>query len=402
MKLGDLFDLEDLEDEIAAGHIHRRRHPNLPLEIHTYSSACQAARRWNHVTIRCRGLVSHTVTGEIAGWCMPKFHTYAEHQAGLPHAGPLPDEPFTVTEKIDGALVIVFCHELELVVATRGSFTSPVAHWASGWLDRHDTSRLQPGVTYLAEAICPASRIVVDYGTRQDLTLITAYTRNGQELTPERAARDWAGVGGTVPTWPAIRRHDVVARAASLSLRLDGTISTGRNAEGYVLRFASGLRVKVKLAAYEDLHRRVTRTSERTIWRIVGMQTLSGNVPAGKLASVLGGNPDHTLPASLDALVDGAPDEFRAWATRVAQSLANQARALRHEWALAHTRLATQRPATQREFADLARAQVPDKTTRAAVLLLAAGRSTGLLAWRQVRPAAARPFIAAGDGGGDD
>ncbi len=59
--------------------------------------------------------------------------------------------------------------------------------------------------------------------------------------------------------------------------------------EGFVVRWQSGFRAKVKLEEYKRLHRLITQCSTRTIWEML------------------------KTGAGIQELIDRVPDEFAAW-----------------------------------------------------------------------------------------
>ncbi|MFB7830714.1 RNA ligase [Streptomyces sp. NPDC056056] len=392
LTLHDLMPSDELTAALTAGHVTRKRHPRLPLSIYTYTRACQYAQHWNEATTRCRGLVADDdADGRIVALPLPKFFNVSEHAAGRPYAPPLPDEPFEVYDKVDGSLGVVFHYDGRWHVASKGSFTSVQATWAQRRLDAADTAGLTPGVTYLAEILYPGNRIVVNYGDRRDLVLLAAFDRDGTEVPLAEAATGWQGVGSVVRTWPAMDLAELVALTEANTLP-DGHRATGTDAEGFVLRFASGRRAKAKLAEYVRLHKVLTGVTERDIWRGHGIQRFAA-LPAGEIAKGLGCSvaeveADGGKP--LDALLEQVPDEFDAWVREVIGGLeaaaAERERAVDEAYArLAH--LADDRGAFAR-----AAAGVPDRGLRAALFLRLDGRPTDLLLWRRLRPEATDPF----------
>ncbi|MGW1864164.1 T4 RnlA family RNA ligase [Streptomyces mauvecolor] len=379
---------------IDAGHVVRKAHPELPLSILSYTRACQYEQAWDEVTTRCRGLVVDDVSGTVVAHCLPKFFNVGEHTHGRPYAPPLPDEPFEVYDKVDGSLGIAFHYEGRWRVASRGSFTSEQAAWATAWLEGRDTSALRPGVTYLAEILYPENRIVVDYGGRRDLVLLAAYDATGEEIGLSRAAEDWAPVGSVARTWPPMPLAELLARAES-NVHADGREATGTDAEGYVLRYASGLRVKAKISEYVRLHKVFTGITERDIWRFLGLRRFAGEDPK-RVAQALGCAPGEIAELTadgadpLEAMLQQVPDEFDTWVQSVAARLDGQAAELarlaaEHFGGIA--RLAQDRGAFAR-----AAQQIQDRTVRAAVFQLLDGRDIGLMIWRSVKPTAADPF----------
>ncbi|MEV5946366.1 T4 RnlA family RNA ligase [Streptomyces sp. NPDC051993] len=379
---------------IDAGHVVRRAHPELPLSIYSYSRACQYEQAWTEVTTRCRGLVVDDTTGTVVAHCLPKFFNVAEHTHGRPYAPPLPDEPFEVYDKVDGSLGIAFHYEGRWRVASRGSFTSEQAAWAGAWLDGRDTATLRPGVTYLAEILYPENRIVVDYAGRRDLVLLAAYDDAGREIELSRAAEDWAPIGSVARTWPALPLAELLERAAA-NVHADGRRATGTDAEGYVIRYASGLRAKAKISEYMRLHKVLTGITERDIWRYLGIRRFAG-ADRKRVGQALGCGPGELAELTadgadpLEALLQQVPDEFDVWVRAVSARLDNQAAELA---ALAGERfreivhLAADRGAFAR-----AAQQIQERTVRAAVFQLLDGHDIDLMIWRSVRPTAADPF----------
>ncbi|MCX5388645.1 RNA ligase [Streptomyces sp. NBC_00094] len=391
LTLHDLMAPEELDEALTAGYITRKRHPELPLSIYTYTRACQYEQRWNRATTRCRGLVADDTSGRIVALPLPKFFNLSEHTSGRPYAPPLPEEPFEVYDKVDGSLAVVFHYEGRWRAASKGSFTSTQATWAQRRLDAADTTGLTPGVTYLAEILYPQNRIVVNYGDRRDLVLLAAFDADGTEKPLAEAAGAWEPVGSVVRVWPAMTVAELVALTESNTLP-GGAPATGTDAEGFVLRFASGVRAKAKIAEYVRLHKVLTGVTERDIWRGHGIQRFAA-VPAAQLAKGLGCSVAEVEAAGgkpLDALLDQVPDEFDAWVREVITGLEEAAtrreRALDEAYGpLAH--LAGDRAAFAR-----AAAGVPDKALRALLFLRLDGRPTDLLVWRQLRPEATDPF----------
>ncbi|MER5887952.1 RNA ligase [Streptomyces sp. NPDC001941] len=395
LTLDSLLPAPELAAAIKDGHVTRKTHPELPLSIYTYTRACQYERVWNRVTTRCRGLVADDVTGEIVALPLPKFFNVGEHESGQPYAPALPDEPFEVYDKVDGSLAVVFHYAGRWRAASKGSFTSAQATWAQLRLDARDTSALTPGTTYLAEAVYPENRIVVNYGDRRDLVLLAAFGPDGTEVPLAHAAGHWAAVGSVVRTWPAMPLDELLALTESNTLPGGGT-ATGTDAEGFVLRYASGLRAKAKISEYVRLHKVLTGVTERDIWRAHGIQRFAGT-SVKRLAQGLGCSVAELSGVTsrggrpLDALLEQVPDEFDHWVRGVVAALEDEAaareRAIDEAYApLAH--LAADRGA----FARAVKALPAAPEVRSALFLRLDGRPTDLYVWRSVRPETAVPF----------
>ncbi|MFI6449421.1 RNA ligase [Kitasatospora sp. NPDC050543] len=397
LTLDDLFPADDLRAAVEAGHVSRRKHPSLPLSIFSYTRACQYEGVWTPVTTRCRGLVADDSTGRIVGHCLPKFFNLSEHIGGRPYAPPLPDEPFEVYDKLDGSLGIVFQHSGGWHVASKGSFISEQAQWAQRRLDSSDTGALRPGHTYLVEILYPENRIVVDYGARRDLVLLAAYRADGSELPLDTAAPDWAGLGSVVRRWPAPPLKEL-RELTEGNVLLDGAATSGMDAEGYVVRFASGVRVKAKTSEYVRLHKVLTGINERDVWQAAGLERFAGR-EVKAVAQAVGVSPAEATEKTagtaagrgpLAVMLEDVPDEFDQWVRRVTADLQARYDELHGTIGAAYDDIAGLR-GDRAAFARAAQRHT-DRTVRAAMFLLLDERPVDLLIWRVIKPAATDPF----------
>jgi RNA ligase len=366
--LDDLFPAADLAAAIDAGHVTRKTHPTLPLSILTYTRECQYGHIWTPVTMRCRGLIVDDATGAVIALPFPKIFVTAMHGAH-DFAPPLPAEPFEIFEKADGSLIIVFHYAGRWHAASKGSFISEQAQWAQYRLDTADLSGLDPQLTYLAEAIYPANRIVVDYGQREELVLLAAYRpTDGTEEPLSAVTAHWKPIGPAVRSWGLSDGITELEQLAAASTTLDGATVGGTDEEGYVIRFASGQRAKVKLASYLTLHKLFTGTNERTIWEVLA----SGQNPA--------------------VLFDQVPDEFADWAHTIADQLrAEQARIVDEAVdAYADVMAALPSDPDRKTFA----LEAVKSSHKSALFLIHDGRNAAVSdwAWKQIKPRGDKPF----------
>lgn len=362
--LDELFPPADLKAEVDSGFVTRKQHPTLPLSIMTYTQSCMYERHWNHVTRRCRGLIAEDGTGQIVAWCLPKFYNLSEHDGGAPYAPPLPDEPFEVFDKVDGSYGAIFHYDGAWHAASKGSFISEQACWAQSWLTKAGTDPvLDPGTTYLAEIVYPENRIVVNNGDERTLVLLAVYDEYGTEHPAISYADQWEALGGrVVRSWRSVPLPEL-ARMAAENRKFDGTVATGTDAEGWVVRFISGVRVKVKLADYIKIHALVTGTNERSIWEVLA---------AGQ---------------DFADLFEQVPDEFRDWAVKVADRL--------------RTEVAAWIAGARADFDRIGR--LPDRKAfaiesvksdyKAALFRLYDGRGIEDLAWKSCKPRGDTPYV---------
>ena len=241
-----------LEAARAKGAIYARTEPG-GLQIWNYTNACVYDRMWDDFALIARGLIIDPAARRLVATPFPKFFNVGEL------GQPMLDEPFEVFEKLDGSLIILFHHAGKWRAATRGAFDSEQAIWAEQLLARTDLSALDTATTYLAEAIYPENRIIVAY-EEEGLVLLSAYDGDGQELAFAELARIAEAVG-----WRTARRYsfasqaDLVASAEQLP----------EQEEGYVIRYLSGLRQKLKSPAYCRIHALISRVTPLGIWELM-------------------------------------------------------------------------------------------------------------------------------------
>lgn len=395
--LSDLIDPTLLQAEIDEGFITRKAHPTLPLSIYTYSRTCQYSRRWNEATIACRGLIVDDGTGAIVARPFDKFFNVGEHEHGFEYAPPLPDEPFEIYDKVDGSLGIMFHYAGAWHVASKGSFISEQAQWGQRWLDARPLGvalYLEPGFTYLAEIIYPENRIVVNNGDEETLVLLAVNGPDGVEQPLSVHADNWAVLGGrVVRRWPSLPLPELL-RLAAENTKLDGTAATGSDAEGWVLRFASGVRAKAKLAEYVRLHHVLTGVNARDIWRALAVTVIGNGADTKRLAQAINCSAAEVdalrkTGAPIEAILKNVPDEFDQWVRGICADLTAHADALYAEIEAAFE----ERASLREDRAAFARSvSTLDPAVRAAMFLMLDGKDLALHVWRNIKPEVSTPF----------
>jgi len=212
------------------------------LRIYTYTNECAYKKKWDEVTSNSRGHIYNRKTGERVACAFPKFFNLNERrdtqERNLPWS-----EGFRIFRKEDGWLGILYRLDGKYRVATRGSFQSVGAKWATKHLQQYNLTDLPDEVTLLFEIICPNTSIVVDYGLREDLILLTAYNRHtGEEY-------DWDQVN----YWSKQFGFTLVQSNSQNWLGYcRGQLKTtpGDQLEGFVIRFNDGFRIKMKSEDY--------------------------------------------------------------------------------------------------------------------------------------------------------
>jgi RNA ligase len=216
-----------------------------PLALYHYSSRCVYDVLWDDVSMLARGLILDVERGALVATPFPKFFNYGERDAKLP------DEPFHAFEKLDGSLGIVFFHDGRWQVTTKGAFGAGQARWAEARLAQCDLGLLDPSSTYLFEIVYRDNRIVVHYDY-EDLVLLGAYDGHGAEADAHDLAALAARLGTRVARRYEYAQVDEIVRAAE---------ALDKNDEGFVIRFTSGYRIKLKGSAYRRVHALISRVT---------------------------------------------------------------------------------------------------------------------------------------------
>lgn len=342
--------MEAFREQEALKYITGRQHPDHDLIIWNYTPQCQFGRSWNKITMQARGLITKS-DGTIVARPFKKFFNLEEH---IGQGLSLPLEPFKVTEKMDGSLGILFFADGKPYIATRGSFTSEQAMRANQILQEKYSSflsHLSPAFTYLFEIIYPQNRIVVDYGDTEDLILLAAIkTETGEELNIHNPL--W------VDAWPfpIVKYHDGIEDIAVIKTLEEP------NKEGFVIRFESGLRLKVKFDDYKRLHRILTQCTARTIW-----ECLKANL-------------------SFDAFLDRVPDEFYVWSNAIKNDLQAQYTQIENECRTIAEQVKTL--STRKEQAAI----IVQKSYPGVIFQMLDQKDWQEAIWKLLRPTAERPF----------
>ncbi len=258
-----------LREMIAQDYVKVTKHPQHALYIYNYTPKAQYDRMWNECTLACRGLIMDA-SNKLVARPFQKFFNLGEMADQA-----IPNEPFEVYEKMDGSLGILYWAGDVPKIATRGSFMSDQAIKATQMLHsdyQHSIDKLDKNYTYLFEIIYPENRIVIDYGTKQELVLLAiTETASGLELPLHDLG------------FPLVKHFHGLNDLHALKEKEED------NKEGFVVKFKSGYRLKVKFEEYQRIHRIVTGISNLDIWEYL---------KDGK---------------DLLSILDRVPDEFYDW-----------------------------------------------------------------------------------------
>lgn len=267
---------------IDDGLITEREHPTEPYLIYNYTPECQFGKSWDEITKQCRGLILHKDTKEVIARPLPKFFNYEEH---VGKGEEMPNEIPKVYSKFDGSLGILYwTTQGEPMIATRGSFASDQARWATEFINHPDirswVDRLDRSYTHLFEIIYPENRIVVSYGWSGLVHLTSIHIETGKSIAPDS-------------DFPLASAIEFTSFEELKSRNL-------KNEEGYILHFEqSDMRVKIKFEDYVALHKIITGLSVKGIWEMLeqGMEK--------------------------SQIITSVPDEMFAWVDEVVTGLQN-------------------------------------------------------------------------------
>jgi RNA ligase len=283
--LSDLFEIDKFREMQDAGFVRVQRHPDFPndIAITNYTHKAQSNYHWNSVTEQTRGLIYNPKTLEIIARPLRKFYNYGEK-----NADPITAQEHVVAyDKVDGSLGIAYpipgTDWEQYAIATRGSFTSEQAVWATEKFMRgRDPLKFPfiPHYTDLFEIIYPDNRIVVQYGEYEGLKYLgTVENETGRFIFEDDMFDD---------------RVDVIYEGVFEGVH---TLLNRENAEGVVVVTSDNRRVKLKQQDYVDMHRIVSNLSAKSVWEAM----------------------DGPNPLNLEALVANIPEEHAEWAREIGQ-----------------------------------------------------------------------------------
>ena len=301
------LNLDEIERRVADGLIRRQWTADGSLMILNYTQRCTYERTWDEYTILARGLILRK-NGAVHARSMSKFWNLGELPG--PSLADLPNEDPIITLKLDGFLGFTYAHEGRIKVASRGSFTSEYATWATKWLWERNPRITrdiveQEDYTYVFEILYPYRRIVVDNSGKYGLVLLTVVNnetgRDLPRIEVEAIAKlcQWEVV-------PVFETHSI-ANCVELARHTKGT-----EQEGFVAHYPkSGIRVKIKGDDYCNIHRIATRLTKRRIWEVLSSGNGAGT--ADEMRSVL----PEQYKVWVDGTIAGFMTEYNALWHRV-------------------------------------------------------------------------------------
>ena len=258
--------IKEINELVEQGYI--RKVIQYGLTLYNYTEKCQYEKKWNPITLMCRGLIVDQ-DNKIVARPFDKFFNYEEVKDTFNF-----NQKFKTYEKLDGSLGIVYFtrdyNESDdytaprVNIATRGSFNSDQAVYAKDKLFESYTLNLRNlklDYTYLFEIIYPANRIVLDYKQEERLVMLGA--RNN--ATGEELDLDTISWSDKAKEFKFDNIQDI----------LDHIKESEELIEGFVLKFEDGTRIKIKTADYLELHKQKSGINPLGIWEKLKNDKLS-------------------------------------------------------------------------------------------------------------------------------
>ena len=346
------MDMDEVRKRIDNKLITVRKHPFLDIFIYNYTHKTQFDGLWDQYTERCRGLIMDG-NGHVLNNPFRKFFNLGEKE--YTRIENLPFEMPKITEKIDGMLGILYEDGDNVAIATRGTFDSVYAEWATNWLrlKGFKSKDFNNEYTYLFDIVYPDNKIIVDYRGRSELVLLAVRSNSSNDELDHIKEAQKLGL-------PYAKEYsfDKIDDAVKY---LDDR--KGTEFEGFVCKYTNGLRVKIKSFDYKRLHKLLTGISERDIWLSL------------------------RETGSLESIIENVPDEFMLWVKKVEMELkASKMEIMNRALAIV---IDTKKLESRREQFEYATKTTDDKHgLRKIVLFLLDGRvdKAEFSAWQMIKP----------------
>lgn len=242
----------ELDKLVESGHLLKKESNNLVL--YNYSDLTTYDKLWNEHTINSRGTIYNKLTGEVIARGLPKIFNLGElskeKQDSIMRL-----RKFEVFTKEDGSMGLVAFYNNKWNVTTRGSFNSEQALKAIEMLSKYNLKQLNKNFSYVVEIIYPENRIIINYGSKEELVLLACIeTKTGREA-------DLEALKGHVP-FPIVESHSF----NRIDQVIEAVEKMDSNNEGFVVKLRTGERFKVKSAEYLRIAKIMTNTSPLMLW----------------------------------------------------------------------------------------------------------------------------------------
>jgi len=217
---------------------------------------------WDDITLFNRGNIYEKKTGYLVARSMPKFMNFFQYDEKTQQN--FLSRPFTVTEKLDGCLGIIYKYKGKIRCNSRGSFDNYVTDKMKELLPKYVLlNHLLEHQNLVVEVISPVTKVICDYGDEEDLHLITAYSTHSRE----EILRITCELLSACSYMPIVKQVQM-----SWEELFTWQKNTGYDKEGFVLTFDNGDgtydRVKIKSDEYLRMAYYKCKLCKHRIWRL--------------------------------------------------------------------------------------------------------------------------------------
>lgn len=279
------FDMKLIKKMIKKGDVKIKSHSTYDLSVLNYTEKTQYANSWTEDIQQIRSLVLDS-EGNVKSRSLSKFFNLEQESL---YDTSLMTKDFKVFDKADGSIGTLFYYkeQEEWIFYTKGDFDNDQITNAMEMLNKSFPQYvdLDKQRSYVFEIIYPENRIIVDYGDRRSLLYITSFTTMGEEILDFDYMKSMG--------FETVEEFHVGEDITLVDLQKRNI----ENREGFVVRFSSGLRIKVKFPNYIEMHRKVTNLSPKLIF---------GFIKEGKTEN---------------EIVELIPDEFHVWLSNIFKSV---------------------------------------------------------------------------------
>ena len=229
--------------------------------LYNYSRKCIYEKKWNKITLNARGHVYEVGTNKLVAMAFQKFFNLME----LPEykrKDILKQKDYTCYEKIDGSLGIIYHYAGTWRVNTRGSFSSEQAEEALKMIEKIDMTLIPTKLTILVEIIYPNNKIIIDYGNRKELVILTIFNRDTKkELSRSKIKEINQNLGLSI-----VKSYD-----NTFEKMFEFQKSKVLTTEGFVVHFKNGERIKIKSKRYLEIARILANLTPLSVWKCMEM-----------------------------------------------------------------------------------------------------------------------------------
>lgn len=226
------------------------------LAQYNYTDKCAFDKAWDDITMNNRGHVYEVETGKLVARAFPKFFNL-EQLDEITQTRYINNKEFTIAEKLDGCMGVLYFYNSEWILNSRGSFDSFASEAGKEILEKLNPKALNPACSYIFEIISPETKIIINYDETR-LVLLGGYvTSTGVELSSD--------VLDLVATNNGFSRPETYTYTLEELLKIQKEL--GYDKEGFVIRLNNGERFKIKSFKYLEVARIKANCTVRAVWK---------------------------------------------------------------------------------------------------------------------------------------